>query len=420
MVKYKQLNYRNQLALLKLRGITGIDLKLSGWNNTLIGKNRRKKYNQQIHSLKMIGYYNIKEYCYFLFNGNEYNISFDDVIKRYYRDKRFKNNVLQAIEDIEVAVNTQLSYILGEYGPFGYKKFYNWCQTNGYIKELKDVKVNKYFIEKEQLKFFSNLQYKVKKSNIPDIVNFEKHNNNIFPPVWLMVNLLTMGDTIHLIKLLNKNNRIKLANSFNLKVKDLISYLECLNLIRNICCHNGNLVDLQLRTKPSIPNQYEEFIFDKNTNGIVIPLIVIKDFITRINNKYNFTRIIKSLESLISFQDISPDFFINKMGFKDKKSILKLFKNRKIINIDVSLKVDGVFLIKIPCDKRIVQFSRYIIENNDFIEKNVINESDYIKNNPSASANKKIDSLSEKIESNNATSFYKSKEALYVFNVKRI
>lgn len=52
------------------------------------------------------------------------NITFDDIVKRYYQDKNLRINLLHAIEKIEVSIKRNVSYILGSrYGAFGYLDF---------------------------------------------------------------------------------------------------------------------------------------------------------------------------------------------------------------------------------------------------------------------------------------------------------
>lgn len=49
-----------------------------------------------------------------------------------------------------------------------------------------------------------------------------------------------------------------ISNCFGCKTDELVSWLETINLIRNICCHNGILADFKLKTKPKVPKEYKE------------------------------------------------------------------------------------------------------------------------------------------------------------------
>lgn len=71
--------------------------------------------------------------------------------------------------------------------------------------------MDKYKIKSEELSFLSQLQHQVKKSNYLDIQRFEKKNQtNVFPTVWLMVNTLTFGQSVHMLKLMSPDRRKKI------------------------------------------------------------------------------------------------------------------------------------------------------------------------------------------------------------------
>lgn len=245
----QHLSYKEQLLLFKKRGITGID----------------ENSKQQINTIKIIGYYKLKQYSYVYWNKESKTyeeLSFSNLVNRYYRDQSLKHEIFQAIGDIETALNSGISYILGKDDPYLYLDFNKWCQTRGRNKYVNRRNVTKYEIKNEELSFLSQLQHQVKKSNYLDIQNFEQENETkIFPTVWLMVNTLTFGQSIYLFKLMSPDKRKKLSeNLFHLRVDKLIKDLELLNLIRNICCHNGDLIDISLKTMPKIPKRYQKYL----------------------------------------------------------------------------------------------------------------------------------------------------------------
>ncbi|NRD13572.1 Abi family protein [Pediococcus acidilactici] len=328
MEKPKQLSYIDQLCLLKLRGITGINMQISGMNNSKSGIKKRKELDKNIHTIKSISYYELKRYAYPFYNRNieKYKgLDFRELIARYYRDKKFRQEILYAIEDMEVALNTSIAYVLGEKtGAFGYLDFSKWCQVNSKNKFLKNNMMNQFAIEQERLKFLSSLQFKVKKSSMLDIKEYVNNNTQIFPPVWLMVNVLTLGDSIHIIKLMSKRNRENVANNFNCTVKELISWFECLNLIRNICCHNGNLIDFELRTAPIVPEKFKDNLFSTNdgfTKRIAIVIAIIITIMNSINSKYYFGRLRNSINKFVN----NDDYEAVRYGFKDSQAMMDLF-----------------------------------------------------------------------------------------------
>ncbi|MDF7672292.1 Abi family protein [Lactobacillus sp. ESL0701] len=321
------LRYIDQLSLFKLRGINNISLN-AHLDST--------KLNQQLKTISTIGYYNLKNYAkpYLDTSTKQYNnLSFDELVARYYRDKHLRQAVLHAIEDIETTLNTRIANTIGtKYGEYGYLPFRLWCQRNSRNKFLNNHLMDKFAIEKEQSNFVSKIQYKVKKSNSYDMKDFVENTERVYPPIWLLMNELTLGETIHIYKLMSKTNRKEISNYFGCKTDELVSWLESINLIRNICCHNGLLADFKLRTRAKVP---QEFKFDSEkdmdilfrlpdgnyTNSLAMQICIIVKLMGKINNKYIFSDLKKAIFKLIDNTTTA-----NYYGFTSKEAINKLFK----------------------------------------------------------------------------------------------
>lgn len=250
------IRYCDQLALFKLRGMQGINLKIH--QRSL---NEVDHLGKQLKTISTIGYYNLKNYAcpYFDKKALQYqNITFDNLVARYYRDKHLKQAVLHAIEDIETTLNTKISNVLGyKYGPYGYVNFRVWCQRDSKNKFLHNKYMDKHVIQREQLNFLSKVSVKMRKSYSKDMINFAHSTDHVNPPIWLLVNELTLGESIHLYKLMSKPNRDKISAYFGCKTDELVNWLENINLIRNICCHNGLLADFKAKTKGKIPGEFK-------------------------------------------------------------------------------------------------------------------------------------------------------------------
>lgn len=286
------------------------------------------KKEKDIETLKSIGYYNLKVFA-MPFNTSQEkghlhfeNLSFEQLLTRYYKDKNLRINILHAIECIEVYLKDCFSYILGDtYGAYGYLNFYSWCDHN----KFKD---KRFYLEEEQYRFKKILLKGIKKTNNYDL----KQENNLregFPTVWLMVNILTLGEIIRTIKLASKKNKNKLSKCFNTDYDTLESWLDCLVLVRNICSHNSNLIDIKLKTRPKVPEEFKEDLFqvkeDVFTNRIGIIIFIIVSMMKNINSRYDFGSIRSSLQSIIQ----NDNNLAKKLGFADKNSLYKLPSTRK-------------------------------------------------------------------------------------------
>lgn len=333
---FKQLRFIDQLALLKLRGIDGISLRVSNFKND--PGNSRETVIKNVNKLSEIGYYTLKNYASPFYNQEtrKYeSLSFSALIARYYRDKHLKQATLHAIEDIEVALNTKIAYLLGnKYGAFGYKNFHLWCQRNGYNSYI-NRRMNKYTLKQEEYDMLQKIIRGAQKSSSKSILEFERSSEEVVPPVWLMINLLTLGESIWILELMSKSNRAAIADEFECSVDELIGWLKCINLIRNICCHNENLIDFKLKTKPSIPKWVKEskILYSitqkdgsiKYTNAIALPLSIIITLTKTINNKYRLNDLKFSLSKLTTSDQLAKQY-----GFKDIEQMNLLFKDNEM------------------------------------------------------------------------------------------
>lgn len=323
----QHLSYEEQLLLFKQRGVEGIDPTNSD-------------FNKQIKTLKVLGYYKLKQYAIPFWNKEEnkyQKITYNNLVKRYYRDQQLKQAIFQSISDIETALNNEISYILGRDDPYLYLTFEYWCQTRGYNRHI-GSSINKYKLKNEELKFLSQLQKQVRKSNYIDIQKFESSREfEVFPPIWLSVNTLTFGQSIYLVKLMKpQNKQIISKHFFHQDVNKLINDLELLNLIRNICCHNGDLVDISLKTMPKIPARYKQYL---NMNGdnyphkLAVVILILIDLMYSVNEKYNFKKLQNILVGLCKLTNKKDAYLAKKMGFKNIASISGItstFKNPRI------------------------------------------------------------------------------------------
>ena len=327
MSEYKQLEYPKQLELFYKRGMQ------FNYSFDNLDKNYNVSYLKNLRTISTLGYYQLKDYAYPYFKNGKYrDIFFSDVVARYYRDKRLRNAVEHAIEDIETTLNTRIAFLLGKkYGPFGYLDFREWCQTFGYNKYLgkKGTKIDKYVIAKEQNNFLKMIQSKARHSASKDVKKFDSENKEqVYLPIWLIMNELTLGDSIHIVKLMTEKNKRLLAKQFNCKAVELIKWLDCINLVRNVCCHNGNLIDIRFKTKPKIPKGFENFLVSYKSNGgelvytnrLSIAICIIVKLMGSINIKYRFGNLINSINHLIDTTN-TPQAY----GFKNRKSIYDCF-----------------------------------------------------------------------------------------------
>lgn len=268
---------------------------------------------KDVEKLKVIGYYRIKQFAAPLAiktvidRKTIYDYSgvlFSDVLKRYYQDKNLRIHLLHAIEKIEVAMKTWVAYILGDqYGAFGYLDFAQWCDKSKY---------SKFEIEKRQFFFKRDLLRSTSRSCTEDIKLRSNKEKDDFPSIWLAVEVLTFGELVRLVEVMSTKNKRQLAKMFRCSNIELVSWLKCINFVRNTCAHNSNVIDLQLETKPICRERWNSLLYtvqsnkndDKNpSNKLAIVLIITKTLVNPINERYGWKNINRNVARLVDNND---------------------------------------------------------------------------------------------------------------------
>lgn len=71
----------------------------------------------------------------------------------------------------------------------------------------------------------------------------------------MAVEIMNFGTTLTLFRGVEKKMKQQIASRFNVSDDVLMSWLLCMNSIRNICAHHGRLWNRTIGTKPKIPKQ---------------------------------------------------------------------------------------------------------------------------------------------------------------------
>ena len=286
--------------------------------------------NKAINSLSVVSYYKIKEFAKpfakITKNGTQkiidyQNTKFEIVISRYYQDKNLRLNLLHAIEDIEVALKTKIAYVLGgsNLNSYGYLNFSNWCNKEEYCK---------HYLRYSENKFKKNLLIELRKSSNSEINEKLKIDQSEYPPIWLAVNILTFGQMVNMLELMSVKKLGQISISFDCENSELISWLKCINLVRNICAHNSNIIDFKFKTVPQLKDEWKDYLYELKpgvySNRIALPFLIISYMMDKINPKYHFQDIVNSLDKLIR-DDNNAKYY----GFKSI-STMKSIKSKWI------------------------------------------------------------------------------------------
>jgi len=280
------LTVQDQIILLKSRGLQIPDEERAG------------RYLQNISYYRLSGYMypflaDVKQHIFI--NGTE----FEDILTLYRFDRELRLLVFSAIEKIEVALRTQIinQFSVTFQDPFWYTDAKNFIYPEKHTN------------------FINSLHSNINRSNDVFIKHFYNTYNNPLPPIWLVFEILSMGQFSLLY-----NNSVKSAprkavsEYFGVKETVFTAWLHTLVYIRNICAHHARLWNKDLRIPVKLPKKYaNKWLSNQNIKDrkVYIVLSIITYLLDTITPHHTFRFKIKTL--LAKY----PNVNITAMGFTE-------------------------------------------------------------------------------------------------------
>jgi len=259
--------------------------------------------SQALHYLSHCNYYRLSGYWYDykVINTEDFkaNTHFSEIIQLYQFDKELRILLLDAIEQIEVSVRTKMAYHLGEaYGAHALLNegvFYNQRVYQTTLTKLKKDAVD---------------------SNEVFIQHFLAKYQEPLPPIWAVVELMSMGQLSHCYKNLKTRHDAKaIADNFDLDSKTLQSFLHHLTTLRNHCAHHARVWNRRFTITIQKPRYKPEDILQAwQSDNIACKklyntLIMMVGMLNTIDPEHTWTHRLKSL--LNEYNSIDP----KSMGF---------------------------------------------------------------------------------------------------------
>lgn len=239
-MKYPKLalTFADQLAQLEARGLV-IDDK-----------------PRALRWLQRVSYFRLS--AYFLpFAKNdvfESGTQFDQISDLYIFDRKLRLLLLEAIERIEVALRTAITYeIAHAYGPFGHadaRNFASWFDHRKFMDELT--------VEERRAKETFVHHFRTKYTAEPHL------------PVWMATELLSFGTISQLYQVLAPAIKQRIAAEYAIQDVILSSWLHSLSYIRNVCAHHKRLWNRELAIKPKFPHRFVPVPANDRLYGILV------------------------------------------------------------------------------------------------------------------------------------------------------
>ena len=249
------------------------------------------------HYIQSIGYYRLSAYLHpFLKNPKtlhqfKRDATFDKVLTLYRFDKKLRVLLFNEIEKIEVAIRESIMNITAE------KTGDIYWLTNPIHFHDQNIFANS----------LSLLNKEYNHSTEDFIEHFKQSYIEPYPPVWILGELLPMGNVnIYYRYLKDKSLKKQIAKRFFLHAPVFESWISVLCLTRNACCHHSRVWN---KINKIIPNNMKNMsrpwiTEDADKRKIYYNICIIKYFLDIISRNNDFQTKLRWL--FIDFPLINP------------------------------------------------------------------------------------------------------------------
>lgn len=309
------MTYREQVELLKRRGLVFADEAKAEYQLANVSYFRLSAY--MFPFKKNVGGQIVNEF--------RYGTTWKQVYDMYVFDRKLRLLVFDAIEKIEVAIRSQMVYILShKYGS-------HWQDDKAIYEQPKIITLRDG--STKEVDVFSEIQKHIKEqlhnSQAETFIEHyrETYDDPVNPPSWMCVEVMYFNQLSRICSnLKERSDIVSIAKYFGLPPKEFISWLHTINYVRNICAHHARLWNRDLKIMPAMLkfSKTKQWISDSENvqrAKVYYLLCMINYMLQTVNVNTTFTERLKSL-----IAEYSPK--INSMGFPENWAEARLFHLR--------------------------------------------------------------------------------------------
>ena len=195
--------------------------------------------NRALETLSGLNYYTFSGYLHDFRkpNSDDYieGLTFEKIANVIEFDRRLRNVLMYALEVIEHRVKTKIAFNHAHnYGSDGYLDANNFRDGESHAQFLK---------------LFHDSVFRSR--NLP----FVKHHKNNYGgvlPIWVAIELFTMGMLHHFYGNLPGIAQKEIAREFNTGPNQLKSWVECTTYLRNMIAHYMRIYNFKVQKTPTI------------------------------------------------------------------------------------------------------------------------------------------------------------------------
>lgn len=249
-------------------------------------------------------------------NGNEFikGTTFEELYAVFQFDRNFRNILFKNLLIVENNLKSILSYCLSKkYGikEKDYLKPSNFSQDIKKIRQVNDV--------------LSKIKRQIKLNGRQHSATLHYLSNYGYVPLWILVKLLSFGMINELYSILKPEDKLLIAEYYNLDVETLGIYIGLLSNYRNLCAHEDIVYDHKTQKEIpdtryhrilDIPTMNDEYEYGKN--DIYAVVIMLKQVL----DERDFSSFIGEVSYELSLLDgrvevIPQKKILDRMGFPE-------------------------------------------------------------------------------------------------------
>ena len=267
-------------------------------------KSRGLQFNDEMRAkqlLQNISYYRMSGYWYPLLADKQNHIFksgalFEQAYSIYKFDAKLRSLILSEISKIEVAVRTQIAYVMSH----NYDGL--WFTDSSLFKN-----------PAKHAKTLSKIDEEYSRSDEDFVTAFKVKYTDHFPPSWITLEITSLG-TLSLLYSNLKDGMSKrtIARYFGVADSVMVSWLHAITYIRNICAHHSRLWNKILGIRPIVPRRttYPFVSIPNSSNNKVYYVLCMITYLLDIINPNNTFR-----EKLRDLFVEYPNIDVAAMGF---------------------------------------------------------------------------------------------------------
>lgn len=239
--------------------------------------------------------------------------TFDELYAVFQFDRSFRNVLFKNLLIVENNLKSIISYRLSKkYGirEKDYLKPSNFSQDIKKVRQVNDV--------------LNKIKRQIKLNGRQHSATLHYLSNYGYVPLWILVKLLSFGMINELYSILKPEDKLSVAEYYNLDVETLGIYISLLSNYRNLCAHEDivyehrtqkEIPDTRYHRELDIPMMNDEYIYGKN--DIFAVVIMLKYMLT----ESDFTDFVNEVSYDLSLLDgrvssVPQSKILDRMGFQ--------------------------------------------------------------------------------------------------------